>query len=346
MTFPSSPEQLTSQWLSQVLGYQVNQFEVEHFGEGTSIIGMVTRLNLDTAGGVKSIIAKFPSPATENRQVAAAYNMYGREVNFYQQIADKIDLRVPDCYHAEFSEAEQDFVILMEDLKGWTIGDQVEGCSAAQARMIVRGIAKFHASTWDTQLPIQSHNNQGQIDGMVGGFAVGWPVVREQFGNLIPASAAQMADTLPDRIAKHIPQLLATMCQPPICISHADVRLDNIFFSDNEIALVDWQSVCTSAPEQDLAYFVTQSLSQEVRTGTDWVELYHQTLNENGVNDYTLEQCRARYKISALYLVCYAVVIAGTLDLGNERGMALGKTLFGNSMQSLHELEAFELLAG
>jgi hypothetical protein len=38
------------------------------------------------------------------------------------------------------------------------------------------------------------------------------------------------------------------------------------------------------------------------------------------------------------------VVIAGTLDLGNERGKALGRTLTGNAMQSLVEMNAFELL--
>ena len=59
--------------------------------------------------------------------------------------------------------------------------------------------------------------------------------------------------------------LLDRLCAPPTCLAHADVRLDNIFFGEDEIALVDWQSVCVSAPEQDLAYFVTQSIPPKVR---------------------------------------------------------------------------------
>ena len=57
-----------------------------------------------------------------------------------------------------------------------------------------------------------------------------------------------------------------------------------------------------------------------------------------------LDQCRERYKVSALYLICYAVVIAGTLDLGNERGKLLGQTIIKNTFAALVDLDAFSLL--
>ena len=339
MAFPVNAENLTNSWLSSALGIEVKGFRVEYFGEGAGIIGMVTRVHLDTDEGPQTIIAKFPSPAEENRAVAATYDMYGREVRFYQNLAPHIDLRVPDCYYAEFNPQTAEFILLLEDLKDLRIGDQVAGCDLADAKMVIAGIAKLHASTWETKQLLVSHNNPAQVAGMQAGFDMGWPVVCEQFPDLIPVDVKDIAATLP----AHVPDLLEEMCSAPVCAVHADVRLDNIFFGDNEIALVDWQSVCTSAPEQDLAYFVTQSLSDEVRNAEDWVALYHQHLADAGI-DYTLEQCRARYRVSAMYLLCYATVIAGTLDLGNERGMALGRTLFGNSMRSLVELDAFDLL--
>ena len=340
MSFPSTPEQLTSDWLSDKLGHPITNFEVEAFGEGAGIIGMVTRVHLTTQTGPATVIAKFPSAVAENRAVAATYNMYGREIQFYTEIAPTINLRVPDCYHTEFDAQDQSFVILMEDLQGWQIGDQVKGCSVQQTHSVIAGIATLHASTWQTDIDLISHNNPGQRDGMIAGFGVGWPVVQEKFADLIPDKAQQIGD----KVANNVAQLLEQMTQPPICISHADLRLDNIFFRNDEIALVDWQSVCTSAPEQDLAYFVTQSLSTQVRNAEDWVAIYHQELSHNGVANYPLETCRRRYKISAVYLLCYAVIISGTLDLANERGMALGRTLFGNAMRALDELDAFDLL--
>ena len=38
------------------------------------------------------------------------------------------------------------------------------------------------------------------------------------------------------------------------------------------------------------------------------------------------------------------MIIAGTLELGNERGQALARTLLGNSLSALDEMDAFALL--
>ena len=345
MTFPTQPELLSNAWLSDVLQQDIQQHRVEMFGEGAGIMGQVTRLHLETSDGPRTMIAKFASPSADNRGVAATYSMYQREVEFYNNIAAHIDLRVPECYYATINTTDQSFVILMEDILDMRIGDQIQGCSSAEAEIVVKSIARFHASAWATDLPLVSHNNSAQRDGMMGGFGVGWPVVCEQFPEFIPPNGAHLGQAIPAAV----PKLLEEMCQPPISISHADVRLDNIFFGSNtsgegEIVLVDWQSVCTSAPEQDLAYFVTQSLNPEIRRATDWVALYYNELRDQGITNYSLDQCRHRFRVSALYLACYATIIAGTLDLANERGRTLGRTLFGNAMTALTDLNAFELL--
>ena len=341
MNDPSTPEDLTSAWLAQALGRPVNGFEVERFGEGAGVIGQVTRVHLDCDEPPRSIIAKFPSPAAENRAVAATYDMYGREVRFYQNIASRVQMRTPACYYAAHDPATQDFVLLLEDLQGYRIGDQVAGCSADEARAVVRALAKFHASAWDPgdELDLPSHNNPAQRDGMVAGFQAGWPVIMERFSHLVPDAALVAEKRMPELTGA----LLTEMCTPPVSICHADVRLDNVFFGDEEIFFVDWQSVCTSAPEQDLAYFVTQSVHPEVIPHQELLDLYYETLTGLGVT-YERTRFERRYKVAALYLLDYAVVIAGTLDLANERGTQLAETLLGGSMRSLEAMGAFELL--
>lgn len=346
--FPTTPEALTDDWLSEALGVAVSGHRVERFGEGTGVIGLVTRVHLQAPDGPTTLIAKFPSPAPENRAVAATYDMYGREVRFYQDIAAKLPMRTAECYFAAHDPTTQDFVLLLEDLIGYRIGDQVAGCTLEEARAVVDAIAALHAITWTgAAFPgLESHASDMQRDGMVGGFQLGWPVVLESFADLVPDSARSAGEKMPDAIGG----LLARMCSEPVCLSHADVRLDNIFFGSNgEVVLVDWQSACTSAPEQDLAYFLTQSVPQEVLAQEDLVGRYHAALQgaltPKGV-DYPIEQCRERYRVCALYLLCYAVVIAGTLDMGNERGQQLARTLLGNSLSALDEMQAFELLDG
>ena len=345
--YPVTPDSVTDSWLAGELKREVKGLKVEAFGEGAGIIGQVTRATFLSGGQPDSVIIKFPSAAPENRGVAMHYNMYGREVDFYRDYAAEIPVRVPQCWAVEFDPESHDFVLVLEDLKGYRLGDQVEGASLKDAQATVTAIARMHAASWEVSLPgLVSHNNPAQVEGMQAGFELGWPVVQEQLSHLIPASALARGAQMPANVS----QLLNQMTQGPQSLVHADVRLDNLFFGAGpdtaDIALIDWQSVCSSCGEQDLAYFLTQSLSPELlrAEGDGLIERYHQELLANGVSNYSLADCRSRYRISATYLMCYAVVISGTLDLGNERGAALGAALLGRCLAALDDLDAFELL--
>jgi len=348
--FPTNPGSLTPQWLGEQMRQDIRELTVETFAEGTGVIGQVVRAHYKYATSAQatqdgSVIVKFPSPAEENRAVAAAYDMYAKEVRFYQEVATELPVRTPHCYCAEFDPDEQTFVLVLEDLVGYRIGDQVAGASAADAQVAVRAIARMHAATWGSDLShLPSHNNPAQRDGMVAGFGVGWPAVLANMPDLIPPVARDAAPKLPTNVQR----LLTDMTSGPQCLVHADMRLDNMFFgADGELALIDWQSTCSSCGEQDLAYFITQSLSRDLRRaqGAALIAAYHSELCSAGIEGYSLADCEARFKTSALYLMCYAVVIAGTLDLGNERGKQLGRALLGRCLSSLEDLGAFDLLA-
>lgn len=345
-SFPTSPEELSPQWLTDKLGYNVTSFHVEALGEGGGLLGLVTRLHLDANEGPKTLIAKFPTKSEGNRAVATVYDMYAREYRFYTQVAPNVPMRSPACYHAELNEQNSDFVLLLEDLQGFELGDQVKGCSVDQAHQVIQSIASLHRNTWqpDHITDIKPHDMPYQRDGMIGGFMVGWPVVKTDFINVLEAAVTpqQIAalDTMPDQVNR----LLDIIHAGPLVIGHGDVRLDNIFFSKDGNALVDYQAVSKAAPEHDLAYFVTQSLADEVRCAEDWVAVYHQHLTREGL-EYPLDTSRERYRYCALYLACYAVIIAGTLDQANERGRNLAETLLGNSLRSLVELDALQLLS-
>lgn len=340
--FPVNPDQLSTDWLSDVLGYKVNHYKLELLGEGGGLLGLVTRLHLEAAEGPASMIAKFPTQAPENRAVAETYDMYGREYRFYTQVAPTVPLRAPACYYARFNPENSDFVLLLEDLQDYRLGDQVEGCSASEAHQIIESIASLHRNTWqpDHLTEILQHDRPYQREGMIGGFQVGWPVVLEQFPHLFTEDIIKTVAKMPD----HVNPLLDKIYQGPLVIAHGDLRLDNIFFSDIDIALVDYQAVCKAAPEHDLAYFVTQSLGDDVRQTEDWLAIYHAHLTSEGI-DYDIETSRERYRLCAMYFVCYAVIIAGTLDTANERGRQLAETLLGNSIRSLTEMNAYELIS-
>ena len=345
-SFPTSPEKISAKWLTDKLGYAVESFNIEALGEGGGLLGLVTRLHLKASQGPTTLIAKFPTKTEANRAVATTYDMYAREYRFYTQVAPNVPMRSPACYHAELNEQNSDFVLLLEDLQGFELGDQVTGCSVNQAHQVIQSIASLHRNTWqpDHIMDIKQHDMPYQREGMIGGFQVGWPVVKTDFADVLEAATTPQQIALLDTMPDQVNRLLDIIHDGPLVIGHGDLRLDNIFFSEDGNALVDYQAVSKAAPEHDIAYFVTQSLSDNVRCAEDWVAVYHQHLTSEGL-DYPLDTSRERYRYCALYLVCYAVIIAGTLDQANERGRKLAETLLGNSLRSLVELDALKLLS-
>ncbi len=353
--FPTSPEALDTAWLGGALGAELSGFRVVPLGEGAGLVGMACKLELSYAdaavNGPRSVIAKFPSPSPENRAVAELFDMYGREVRFYQRLADAIPVAKPHCYFAELDEQSNDFVLLLQDLSSRRIGDQTAGCGVETARLAIDAMARLHSlrfgSTEEPDLDwVPVHANPTQSSGMSEGFGNGWPLVLASFSDVVPAAIRAPAA----RVGGAIEGLLQQMCEPPLALVHGDFRLDNLFFgttpSEPSLALIDWQSISKCCGEQDLAYFLTQSLRVEERRKHEHelVRSYAELLEGYGVSERPFERCWHAYRISALYLVSYAVVIAGTLDLTNERGVRLARALLDRSLSAVADLDAFELL--
>jgi hypothetical protein len=326
-------------------------------------MAQVSRVELDYASAAahpasgsvpaapRSLIAKFPSPIAENRAVAETYDMYGREVKFYQSLAASTPLPHPACFFAGQATAGSGFVLLLEDLGDRRIGDQAAGSDLEQARIVIDAMAAFHAATFgragDPRYAwLTRHANEAQIAGMEGGFAFGWPRFVEMLPELIPPRVRAWGD----RVGPATRDILERLCSGPLVVAHGDFRLENMFFAaqagDPPFAIVDWQSITWSSPGQDLAYYLTQSVRLDVRRAheRELLERYLDGLRRHGVRDYSAEQLRHDYRLAALYLLDFAVVIAATLDLSNDRGAAIARALSERCCAALDDLDCHELL--
>ena len=132
---PTKPEDLTAEWLTMVLrqnGFDgaLSGFRAERFGEGAGMMSLLTRVELDYAdgSGPASVVVKMPATSDANRATAVAFHCYERETIFLRDVAARTPARIPSVYHADI-EGEEDFVVVMEDMRGYDIGDQVIGCT-------------------------------------------------------------------------------------------------------------------------------------------------------------------------------------------------------------------------
>ncbi len=360
---PSELAQLDAEWLTQALRSGgvlsretvVASLDAQPLGAGAGLIGSLGRVRVGYDGAPTDaptqLIAKFPSAVAANRAVADAFDMYGREVRFYQSLAATTSLGHPRCYFAQRAAASSDFVLLLEDLGDRRIGDQVAGSDLADAEVVVDAMAAFHAQHWNrTHEPrfdwLTPHANDTQIGGMQAGFAQGWPKFTAEFAQFIPPPVLHWGA----RVGPNTGAILRALCAGPQTICHADFRLENMFFAANPtqpaFAIVDWQSITKSAGAQDLAYYLTQSVRLDVRRRheRELLARYLERLQAGGVRDYGTDALLRDYRRATLYLLEYAVVIASTLDLGSPRGAAIARALSERACAALDDLDCGALL--
>lgn len=329
--------------------------DVEPVGVGFGVMSLLFRLTptYDEPGaGPDTVIVKLAPLHEETRQVARGYDFYRREVEVYRRLGDGIGLRRPRLFFADHDEASDDFVVVMEDLAGHRVCDQLAGCSLEDATLAVTRLAEHHARWWNdprlkeldftpsTADPPYPQYNERQT-------AEAWPPCREKVGHLIPTELVWLGDHFPE-IG---PRIMEAVDDHPWTLIHGDFRLDNLFFHDDPagtLTAVDWQISFRAAATSDLGYFMSQSLTVEDRRSheREILDTYHSTLATNGVTDYPEDELWDDYRRLVLFCFTYPMSAAGQLDLSNERAAALVGSMMERSVAAILDLDALELVPG
>ena len=341
--FPTTAAALTAEWLGTALGTRVTGFDVEPIGVGYGLVCDLVRVRMTHDGdGPASIIAKFPSASEENRFVALVLNMYGRETRFYRELAGDTPLSAPRCHAVERDADADDFVLLLEDLEGGRVVDQIDGIGRADAELAIDQLARLHACWWNHPglESVPRLCDSPYPEAVAAAFAGAWEPIQQVCAGLVtPAVKA-----LGDRFVDVIPVLMGQLSEPPWTLSHGDYRLDNLFFSDDPnrpLVVIDWQLYDRSRGPRDLSYLLSQSMEPTMRAGCEraLVERYVAALATNGVADYDVEPAWADYRLATLFDFVYPVIAGGTLNLANDRAVELARTIFGRFVAAFEHLD-------
>jgi aminoglycoside phosphotransferase (APT) family kinase protein len=345
--FPTAASALTAEWLSSALGTRVTSFEVEPVGVGVGLVCDLVRVYLSHDGdGPTSIIAKFPSASEENRFVALVLNMYGRETRFYRELASDTPLSAPRCHAVERDADADEFVLLLEDLEGARVVDQLDGIGQADAELAIDQLARLHACWWNHPRleSVPRLCDSPYPEAVAAAFAGAWEPIQQICTGLVTPPVKALGD----RFVDLIPVLMAKLSEPPWTLSHGDYRLDNLFFSDDPdrpLVAIDWQLYDRSRGPRDLSYLLSQSMEPALRAACEsaLVERYVAALAANGVADYGFEQAWADYRLATLFDFCYPVIAGGGLNLANDRAVELARTIFARFVAAFEHLDCVAL---
>ncbi len=361
LQIPASPEVLTASWLTDALraggtveSASVTGFDSQIVGAGAGFLGTLAKLDLryDRAepNAPKSLIAKFPTLDPGGREIGNLFRFYEREVRFYEQVADRVAMRVPRAYYADVVPETGDFILLLEDMAPACVGDQVNGCTPEQAQRAVHDLAQFQAGWWRhpdlDALEWMPYINDPINLSAEQSYQQAWPAFVEFLGEKLPADSHKVGD----RMNANVIAILNDMRDRPRTIVHGDYRLDNLFFATEKggepLAVIDWQIANRGIGTFDVGYFLTGNVDVKLRSSCemDFLKMYHDTLLKGGVKEYSWDDCLRDYRMSALFCLVYVVISIGTLDPANERGLALMHTWFERVTNAIRDLRADELM--
>jgi hypothetical protein len=319
--------------------------------EVASAAGELARLSLTyeptEARGPDTLIAKATGSTDIQRAMDAAMGLFAREQCVYAELADALPVRLPRCYHP--GDGDKQEPMLLEDLRGFRMGDQVAGLDGRDAERLVDLLADLHATYWKTEPPGGDASRLVRLDDPLFSAMItqlvtsGVSALRERYAGRVPAG---VLDTI-EEIAPDWATVLQRCAEGPQTFVHNDFRLDNICFTpDGEPIVFDWQVAGRCRGTQDLAYLLSGSMPTDALREC-WEALvgrYHARLLASGVEGYDLDECRFHYRQSLLYTVAPGIAMLGQMQLagGDERGLA--DTLVLRTLTHAAELDAFATL--
>ncbi len=355
-TIPAQVDDITADWLNEVLGDEFGLIEAvvaTHFGEGVGILGELARLSLTYApgeSGPATIVAKCASPEVANQFLAVAMGFYTREVNFYREVADRVDIRVPRPFHADASDTGVPFVLLIEDIAGARTPDQIAGITVDEAEAIISAVAPLHVQFWgdrdelDALEWLPAMNNDMYKGGQPLATAM-FPAFAEHYGSNISADAMAAIGVTCERYSDLLDYVTSV---GEATMTHTDCRAENYLFGGPDgvdaITVIDFQLSTRHIGMWDVTNLLAGSMQPEQRTAheTQLLQHYVDTINAAGI-DYSMEQAHFEYRVCLLQQ-CAAQVITSDLQGGNDRGQDLLRQLHLRPLLAAVDNDAFALL--
>ncbi|OTB01023.1 hypothetical protein M426DRAFT_266659 [Hypoxylon sp. CI-4A] len=278
---PTSPEEVTASWLSRVIGQKVKSIESTKTILNATSGKLFLTLTYDEAESIEDNKTSRPTkvcikggfnPVLVERYSNIVIPFYKQESQFYNKVASRLaHIDLPKCYWSD-SNVTQGIAIL-DDLEaiGAEFGDPVNPWPVDRVILGVEQLAALHAGTWGSQTSDFPWIQRGFYDGIIRNLLALW-------GSLVPgAHWSPLPDILKDkkRVAAAFEKYFQTRNPKFRCLVHGDAHIGNTYVVQGLPRFLDWQIIGLASPFQDVAYFVSGSLTVDDRRAHEMRILEH-----------------------------------------------------------------------
>lgn len=352
-----TPDDVTPAWLTLALRRAgvLKDAKVEHLtakrvGNGMLGDSVQFKIAYDRAEdeAPASVVGKFASADPVSKATGASVGLYAKEIHFYRDLRDTVAVRSPHPYLAEIDPQTHDFTLILEDLAPARGGDQLTGCTLADAERAMDQAAALHGPRWGDPSLLDIpwlQQMPGLAEYLVAGFPGFLTAFRERYDDMLEPEYMALCHEFGSRIADY----MTPRSDVPITPQHTDFRLDNMLFDANggatPLAVLDWQSVGAGLGMLDVAYFIGAGLLADDRRRheTALVDRYLEGLKSYGVTGYSRAQADRDYRFGILQGV-FTSIFASVGTVRTERGDQMFMTMARRHCQHAIEMESLKAL--
>lgn len=309
---PIAPEDITSAWLSEVLGETIDSVALVDAHAGTTGRAVI-EISHASERLPERLFVKLPPTDEMQRHFVVSTGMGRNEVQFYQHLSGEVPVRVPRAYYASANAEGTRYIMLLEHLEdtGCTFRNARNRYGQDYLKEVLRAFARMHGAYWDTPRFAQD------LDWVKppGRHEIAVPLIEkalQRHAADMPPVFSEMAELyINDADAVHRLWEAGT----PTLI-HGDVHDGNFFYDKDQPGLLDWAIVSRGPAMRDVAYFLAGSLTPEHQ---DWarplVEYYLQELATHTADALDFDTLWQQFQWHAAYVWVGSTV---TLAMGEE----------------------------
>lgn len=349
---PDSAVEIDATWLGEALqarhpGAHVESVEIVDRAEVTNAHAWLRVVySQNSAAGPTSLFCKL-LPSDPTRRVAIAQTRMGlREAKFYERLAPKLTLRVPEAHVVRYEEdAGGAFVLLLEDLNesGCTVSSGPESPSPDAAARALEDLAAMHL-----RFEVASVRER----------EAGWVPVPDppsDYGSLrLQEGLDHHRDRLTDAFAEmaglYIAKrdaLHAVWAQGPRTVIHGDAHIGNLFDDHGTIGFLDWGLVVVSTPMRDVSYFLNMCLSVADRRAHER-ELIRHYLDVRKAADgapISFDEAWKTHRLQASYLAPASCQVVTFPEDATPRRRKFAAAFLERASAAIEDLESRRALA-
>jgi hypothetical protein len=237
-----------------------------------------------------------------------------------------LPLEHPLVYAAPIDEAEEDFLLVMEDLnaRGADPRDATRPLTVDQAANGVRGLARMHGRYWGDRVHRRDLDWLEPFVPWDGMQYAPLPAALERLGDDAPASVhALTIDGLIEDVWK---PFVRTLTVGPTTLLHGDAHVGNTYLlPDGDVGFLDWQVARRGNFALDLGYFLQGAITTEDRRNYEraLLEIYRDALALPADELPSADEIWLRYRASVAHGLTLWLCTASAGELWQRPDIAL-----------------------